>query len=178
MCFDKDPEIFFEVAEAVCKKRSAVEFIWIGGFWNDEAGKAARKLFEESKFRDRIKVTGWLENPLAEMADADLFCMFSLGESFCYVVADAIALNIPILVRNVMGLKDLAQYGKTGCLTEGNSSEIVPLIMDAMDNNSVWKARAGFAKSWLFSTYSLSQSVKEVYELYTAVSNAQANRVT
>lgn len=101
----KNPRIFFELALFFKKKYNDIKFTWIGDYGKDSVALACKCI---NDLEEHVKVTGWVGEPMSYVRDADIFCMFSEGESFCYAAADAIALGVPVLLTDVMGLCDLS----------------------------------------------------------------------
>jgi glycosyltransferase involved in cell wall biosynthesis len=90
----KDPEFFAGAVRALRREEPALRAVWLG-----DGEPAMRAALEQAG----VEVTGWLPSSgvLAELGAADLYLHSALWEGFPLMVAEAVALGVPTLVRPV-----------------------------------------------------------------------------
>ena len=69
-----------------------------------------------------VSLPGFVKNPYAQLASADLFVCSSRAEGFSLVIAEAMALGTPVLSTYCSGPNELLEEGKYGILVK-NSEE-------------------------------------------------------
>jgi glycosyltransferase involved in cell wall biosynthesis len=90
----KDPEFFADVVRGLRREESALRAVWLGD--GDPVGRA---VLEDAG----VEVTGWLARAdvVRELGQADVYLHSALWEGFPLMVAEAVALGVPTLVRPV-----------------------------------------------------------------------------
>lgn len=81
------------------------------------------------KRNNRIRCTGWQNNPLPYYSAMDIFCVPTYREGFGEVNLEAQAMELPVISTNVIGPRESVENGITGFLVEPKSVEalIAPL---------------------------------------------------
>jgi glycosyltransferase involved in cell wall biosynthesis len=101
------------------------------------------------------------------MAQADLFALPSLSESFGIVNIEAMASGLPIITTNVGGLPEIVINGKNGFLVEPKNSkalaEKVILLLNDIDLCKKISA-ANKLTAENYSWYSISKELQKIYE--------------
>ena len=72
---------------------------------------------------NRIRCTGWQNNPLPYYAAMDIFCLPTYREGFGEVNLEAQAMGLPVVSTNVIGPRESVEDGQTGFLVEPKSSK-------------------------------------------------------
>lgn len=139
ICKQKNPVFFFEVCEILFSRHEAIRAVWIGDFSDDQDSMRIRELLDNSAYKHRYRITGWISDANSEIADLDLFCMFSEYESFGFVTADAMHLGVPVVGINSTGTVDLIIDQVTGFLIEKNIDKAVAAIEGVYENPEVAK---------------------------------------
>jgi glycosyltransferase involved in cell wall biosynthesis len=81
---------------------------------------ALEALIERLGVRDSVSLPGFLDNPYAIMARADLFCLASRYEGYPLVLLEALALGVPIISTDCVS-------GPSEVLAGGRYGELVPV---------------------------------------------------
>lgn len=96
LTWTKGPDLFVQLARAVCRERPEVHFAWIGG-----AGSLAVAQFEHDVrllgLDGKIRLTGVVPKSADYFAAADIFVLTSRQDSYPLVCLEAAALAKPIV---------------------------------------------------------------------------------
>ena len=120
ICYQKGPEVFNEVAKAL----PDVKFLWIGD------GELREKLTAHN-----IEITGWVEREeaLKYSMNADAFMLTSLWEGLPISLLEAMYMQKPCVVSNVIGNRDVIHTKQNGFICN-KVSDYVQAIQDIMAN--------------------------------------------
>jgi len=118
---------------------------------------AERRKFErqaaKAGFADRIIFCGFVREPSAYLAEADLFVLASHREGFGLVLAEAREAGCAIVASNVGGIPEALDGGTAGVLVPPRQPGILAQVMlDLLQNDEqrqVWRSRAGENLEWL-----------------------------
>ena len=73
--------------------------------------QAIRTVIVERGVHDQVRLHGYRADWVAQAASADIFLNLSEAEGFCIVVAEAMAVGLPVIAVDVGGIRD---YGRDG----------------------------------------------------------------
>ncbi|MGC9064032.1 MAG: glycosyltransferase [bacterium] len=93
-------------------------------------------LIKEMRLQDDVSLPGFEKNPYKYMRRASIFVLSSVWEGFANVLAEAIALGIPVVSTNCpSGPSEILDDGRYGLLVDvGNPQQLAEAILKAMDN--------------------------------------------
>ncbi len=159
----KDPELFFEMAQEMHRQKPNIEFIWIGGYENENEIRNWKLEIEESK----IPVTGWLHpsEAMRKMQELDVFVMTSQWEGLPFVLLEAMGLGKPAVVLNRAGLGNIVRHGQTGLVAE-NKQEMVECIERLADDPDACLKMGQAAREAVKSQYSCEAMVHRLEDYY------------
>ncbi|CAM3223503.1 MULTISPECIES: glycosyltransferase [Lentilactobacillus] len=149
----KNPNLFNEIAEAF----PSYEFLWIGdGEQKDELTSS------------NIKVTGWVSRGKAlEFANrSDIFILTSLWEGLPMSLLEAMYLQKPCVVSNVVGNRDVIQDSKNGFVCPDLNS-FVSRIKLLCNNPVISKKIVDRAKTDIrveYNTKNMAHKYRKIYE--------------
>ena len=98
----------------------------------DEEGMLPEALSRLAACRDRVHVTGFVQQPEHMFMAADVFCLPSRREGFGSVVIEAAACGIPAIGSRIPGLVDAIEDGVTGMLCPAEDVRALFSCMEAM----------------------------------------------
>jgi glycosyltransferase involved in cell wall biosynthesis len=93
-------------------------------------------LVEKLGLKDDIEMPGFVENPYAYMARADLLVLSSNCEGFGNVLAEALAIGLPVVSTDCpSGPREILQDGRLGPLVPvGDANALAQAILATLDN--------------------------------------------
>lgn len=100
----KDPILFAEVAGAVAKKCPEAKFLWVGdGELKDEFVAA----LAQNGVLEKTWLPGFVEKPWEVMGAADVAVLFSKWEGFGLVLAEYLAMGLPVVATDVGAVSEI-----------------------------------------------------------------------
>jgi glycosyltransferase involved in cell wall biosynthesis len=109
----------------------------------DEGEMIARTASTLAPFEGRVHRTGFVSNPEAFMAAADLFVLPSHRESFGLSVVEAAACGIPAIGCAIYGLCDAIVDGETGLLVPKGDAGALASAIAKFAEDSTLRTRLG-----------------------------------
>jgi glycosyltransferase involved in cell wall biosynthesis len=177
ICHQKNALLFFQVALKLISEDRNYRFVWVGMFGNDVEAAMVRELLGNAGNPEEIVITGWLEEPLSVLATADLFCMFSRYESFGYVTAEAMLLEIPVLATVATGTRDLVSHGITGRVADASVEPLALAVEEMRRNPHLYREMAFRARLRVEKVHTRSGMAASVASLYHAINVSAAGGV-
>ncbi len=169
ICHQKRAKFFFEVGLQLLEVMPTLKLKWIGDFSDDDEAASVRELIAQTPNRDRIEVTGWIDNPLEQLGQLDLFCMFSRYESFGFVTAEAMQLGVPVIALDATGTRDLVLHDKTGLICEPSASAAAEAALVLLRDSNKRSLLAGEAKQMIQSLYSPKMANGKLHQFYEQI---------
>lgn len=126
-----------------------------------------RRALREERLDDKVLLPGWVENPSAVLAAADVFVMTSRWEGFPQVGLEAAATGLPVVVFDSPGCRDLIERRIAGTLVPGRD----PLAMAGALR--CLQARRGEARpdtaEWVSTNFSKQSLANDVLCAYRSL---------
>ena len=82
------------------------------------------RIIKENNMQDYVSLPGFAKNPYALLSTADLFVCSSRAEGFSLVIAEAMALGIPVLSTYCSGPNELLDEGRCGILVKNTEEDL------------------------------------------------------
>lgn len=102
-------------------------------------------------------------------ASADVFCAPSLGgESFGIVLAEAMAVGLPVVCSDIGGYRDVVRDGSEGLLVPPRDPEALATALGGLLDNPARRAAMGAAARGVAGRYAWQVVAAEVAEVYQA----------
>ncbi len=122
-----------------------------------------------------VRLYGFVANPHAVMAAADLFCLSSLYEGMPNALLEAIACQVPVLSTDCpSGPREILRDGKFGKLVPpGDAKALADAIEHAIGNPIEWKARVEPAYQHILRDYSPSAGISRLESTILSVVESQ-----
>lgn len=159
----KDYETFIKSIELIKKERDNVVGLIVGGVRDDKQDyfNSLKKLVKDLNLEENIIFTG-SQNKIAEIYSLSNVIVSSSKkpESFGRSVAEAIALNRPVIATNHGGVKDIIKENENGFFFEiGDERELSIKILDAQNFKF-----DGF--TYISEKFSLENMLEKTLEVY------------
>ncbi len=121
-------------------------------------------LVRELELEDYVSLPGFVDNPYAYMAKADVFVLSSKKEGFANVLVEAMACGTTIVSTNCpSGPSEILDGGRYGKLVPvGNIEKLAEAISEALSNPSEKEVLINRAK-----LFSIDKAIEEYQELFT-----------
>jgi len=126
--------------------------------------KKLEKLIDRLGLNDAVDMPGYVANPVAFMARADLFCHASTFEGLPGVVIEALATGCPVVCTDSPGgASEILGYGRYGILvTVGDQNAFAQGILKGLDKS--WNRDELISRAMEFSLKSAIRGYLEVFE--------------
>lgn len=162
----KDLETFIHAISIAKKTMPQIKALIVGGVHKDKQGyfESLKKLIQESKLVNEVVFTGSQENVAEIYALSDVVVSASKKpESFGRSVAEAIAMNTPVIATNHGGVKDIIIEGENGFLVDvGDIKTLSAKIIESKDLKF-----DGYR--YIADNFSLEQMVEKTLEVYKGI---------
>jgi len=127
--------------DLVLENLAKVSFEWqleVIGTGDQQYMQSLKKLTEELNISDKVKWLGWLNGDCKyeHLNKADLLILCSYTENFANVIIESLALGVPVLISNKVGLKDYVLEKKFGWVTSLKKRDLKKKLEDAYLNKS------------------------------------------
>ncbi len=107
----KNPAVWLDVARMVIQARPEVSFVWVG---DGELFDSMKAQIIALGLDGRIRLTGFIADPLSNFATAQVYFQPSLRESHGIAVLEAMSHGLPCVVADTGGLPESVVDGETG----------------------------------------------------------------
>lgn len=143
-------------AFALARERIPIRLLILG---EGEERAALTRLADELGVEEDVAMPGWIANPYAYMARADLFALSSLWEGFGLVVAEALACGTPVVSTDCpSGPAEILDGGEYGTLVpprdeNAMASAILNALSQPPDRATLKRRGYSFAAESVASEY-------------------------
>ena len=176
ICYQKNALLFFRTALSMIACDASLRFRWIGEFADDDEARAVRVLLASAGNPKEIEITGWVADPHREMASLNTFCMFSRYESFGYVTADAMLLNVPVVALPSTGTMDLVLDGTTGLITSDDPSRVAADLLRVKADSALRERLMAQAREFIARVHTVDAMVADMEQIYLSAAECRAPR--
>ncbi len=130
-----------------------------------------RRALEERARRlglaDRVRLTGWVENPRTLIADADVFALPSRFEGFPLSVVEAMLAGLPVVAADVGSVREAVIPDQTGLLIDPDDADALAAALERLLGDERERRRFGEAGRELalerFTTDRMAKAYAELY---------------
>ncbi|MCL1943758.1 MAG: glycosyltransferase family 4 protein [Candidatus Azobacteroides sp.] len=142
--YQKGQDILLEIA-AILKKRRVDFKLIIGG--DGVLSEQLKQRTESLGLSDRVEFSGFVDDPARFMQSIDIFALTSRWEGFGYVIAEAMACELPVVAFDVSSNPELVVNKVTGYLVPFEDKEAFADALEDLIRNA--GKRASFGKAGL-----------------------------
>ncbi len=134
------------------------------GYERDEI----EELLDEYKLRDKITLMDYQKNPYKFMIKADAFVCSSRAEGYSTVVAESVALNVPVITTECSGMREIFGGYECGIICENSEDGIFDSLKKVLDNPDLlnyYKSEEAVRAKEFSKSYQIKQVEKFFKEL-------------
>ncbi|MGK7946185.1 MAG: hormogonium polysaccharide biosynthesis glycosyltransferase HpsP [Microcystaceae cyanobacterium] len=123
---------------------------------------------KDSKFGDRTTITGFIkgEYKLGLLQDADLFILPSYYENFGIAVAEAMAMETPVVISDQVHIWEEIEKASGGWICQCNVPSLTESLITALESLEEMKKRGINAKKLVNEKYDWSAIAKQMITIY------------
>lgn len=175
MAVAKGWRVLFSAAEAVCRQRPHVRFVFYGSPTADSSQAEIEQTFASSPLSSRIEFRGYVAGQAKEQAfaSAQIFCFPSFHEAFPLTVLEAMSFGLPVVASDVGAVREAVQNDRGGYLVPAQDEHaLVQALLQLIDNPAVchsmgeWNRAAyeqgftdkAYARRWAAFLHELEQT--------------------
>jgi glycosyltransferase involved in cell wall biosynthesis len=133
-------------------------------------GRQRRALEERAHslgLADRVRLTGWVENPRTLMAEVDVFALPSRFEGFPLSVVEAMLAGLPVVAADVGSVREAVIHDQTGLLIDPDDADALAAALERLLGDETERRRLGEAARELARTRFVADGMARAYaELY------------
>lgn len=93
---------------------------------------------EKNNLKDKVFLLGYRENPYKYVKNSDLFVCSSISEGFSLVIAEAMAVGVPVISVNCPGPNEVLGFGKYGMLVNNDEDSLYDGIKELIENKYLY----------------------------------------
>lgn len=110
-----------------------------------------------------------------KLSTFDVYCAPSLAESFGVAIIEASACEIPVVVTDVGGLKEVVVHGQTGLIVENSNAEAIANALLKLIIDEKLRERLGKnGRKYVLENYNWFNNLKTMEESYRACINEKS----
>ncbi len=125
LIYQKNPQLMIESFARLYHTHPTLYLVLVGG---GKYEQELRRMAEELKVADRVRILGEQKNVHRFYAFADLFLLTSRHEGFCIAAMEGLAFGLPLISTRVAGVSEYLQDGKSGYFVDGTVDDVVQKI--------------------------------------------------
>lgn len=150
ICKQKAPDIFVGISKFI----SDAYFLIVGDVLEGsyEERKEIEKIAKENNVK--LKITGWIDNPIDYVGTFDVACLLSRWEGFGLAIPEYMICKKPIVATNVDALSYLIQNEQNGLLVSVDNQEEAANAISKIRNNDEFRKKI------------IKKGYKDVFEKY------------
>jgi len=139
---DKGIAELLDAFESLCLSRNDC-FLVIAGPYDEGPGAISAADKARIEAHPKIRSVGYVADPAAYYAMADILCLPSYREGFGNVIIEAASLGVPVVATRISGVVDAVVENKTGLLVEPKNREQLKAALERLLNDDALRAKLG-----------------------------------
>ncbi|KQW52512.1 hypothetical protein ASC77_24355 [Nocardioides sp. Root1257] len=118
---------------------------------------------------DRVELTGWVDDPAARLARADVYVLTSDAENCPLSLLEAMATGLPVVATAVGGVPEVVRDGVDGLLCPAGDGRAIVAALDRLAADPALRRRMGAsARQRVVDAYTLDHCVDGLLTSYAA----------
>ena len=129
-----------------------------------------QRQIDESGYRDRLKLVGFVSDPRSVYRAADLYVLSSRREGLPNVVLEAMAMRVPVVATRVAGMPTLMEDNVNGRLVEPNQMEPLRDAIAALTDDADARDRLALAgRQTIEERFSFEKRMERMVDVYRSL---------
>lgn len=138
----------------------------------EDSEMSERKRAVDVGVAQSVSFLGWVPNSREFLAAADIFVMPSIFEGLGLAAVEALALELPCILSDCDGLRDLAPNFPKAIYCQPDANSLAEALLRVTESNDALQSAANVnANAIVAKLYGVERGVREYAELYRRVSN-------
>lgn len=164
----KDPLTMIRMVHAVKTAAPDVHFVWCGE--GGDLQQETMRLVRDLGLADGVHFTGFRHDVHEVMNAFDVFVLSSIFEGLPYALLEAMFLEIPVVVTDVVGSRDVVVGDETGVLVPpGQPDALAVGVLELINDAEQRRALALRAKAMVAERHGIGSMIGKIEELYRAL---------
>ena len=129
-------------------------------------------LTKELQIEDKVFFKGYIsnENVPKVLNEMDIFVVPSINESFGVAAVEAMACELPVIVSNADGLKEVVENNKTGFVIETKNSKAIAEKIKLLINEKELRKKIGKeGRERVKELYDWEKNVEKMLDIYRKI---------
>ena len=168
----KGQEEFVRAAAIICQSRNDVDFI-IAGEDKARGGEnraSIERLIRDLELKDRLQLTGWIDDIAGLLATLDLFVSPARAEPFGLSIVEAMSAGVPVVATASEGAREIIEPNESGRIVPiGDVEALAKTIVDLLGDPNERARLARKAKEVTHSRFTLQRMIDRTEQLYREV---------
>jgi O-antigen biosynthesis protein len=161
---EKLPLEFIQIAKNILDIQNNVLFLVIGdGYYKD----AMTKLTNKMGINNHMLFLGNVSNMPRIISCVDILISTSISEGFGLAIAEAMAMEIPVVAYKVGGISELIKNGKNGFLIDTLSKDkFVNSVLLLLNSKKIRTNMGTCGRKTIIEDYNINKTTKKICQLY------------
>lgn len=152
--------------KAVSKLKKIIPNIKLNIIGTGSIENKLKELTERAGMKHNVKFMGYCKNVAELYPGFDLLILPSLFEGFGLVVIEAMAANVPVIVSNIDGLREIVSPKEGILIKPGSTKEICNAIIKSHKKREYTTQLAKSAKRKVINQFNLNKKMIELQNIY------------
>jgi L-malate glycosyltransferase len=165
----KGYEEFLRAAAVIASRRSDVDFVIVGEDKSRTGRHRAQveRLVAELGLRERVQLTGWLDDVAPTLSSFDVFVSAARIEPFGLAILEAMACGTAIVATETEGAREIVQHGETGLLVpRGDVDALAESVLELLQDKDRRERLGKLAREVVEERFSLERMVDATEGIY------------
>jgi glycosyltransferase involved in cell wall biosynthesis len=172
LLYQKNPFMFFNVAEKVHQRYNEIEFDLLGAGFHDQLREQLETEIVHKRGSSYFHIDHWGDSKKVEdfYDNIDIFLLTSRFEGLPFSLLEAMVRGIPVVGTNVDGLKDVIRSGTDGFLVEVDDVETMTLhVLNLLKDVDVRKSYGHAARLRITNSFDITILAQRTCDVYKEI---------
>jgi glycosyltransferase involved in cell wall biosynthesis len=164
----KNPFFFLDIASSLRKRVADSCFVLVGD--GELRQPFDERISSSDDLRDRVLVTGWVDQPELYIKCFDVGILTSKWEGFGLVLVEYMASRVPVVATNVDGIPHVISDGSSGLLCDsGSTDQFVEKICNLLEDKALVSSITDKAYKVAHEKFSIERAAEQYDLIYQKI---------